>query len=637
MNNSLYFSKTFEKSQTNIITNQKQFRMRKLFFLVTAFLLAALSANAAEKVVTISAQTDLCQSDNYSGQWLPNEARVVEEVTVEPVFNGSVEYFSMASGRLTIPGDCGIRFSVPAGMKITQVKFPSSSARSSVAGATPSATDDGVNLIWANDSESITIMMPASGKLMFLKAEVSVEGEVAPVPTITLDPAGPLSLGEAPIVHSIAVKGENLEGDITLTCPEYVTADKTTITKAEAESETGCFVTFTVNPPASIDMARYEVVFASENAQSVTLVLSGKVVVVPTVSKLEDIKGGSNFKFDGEVLVTYVDAQSKSFFVEADGQAWRVYTDQSTKFDISKIAAGDIITKFRAETYDNIAQRNMYLQDNKGGNLNGVTRVSEGNEVKPTVITLADLDEKYAETYNMLVKLENITVPEAEGKTIAATSAMGTNVNGLTVKQGETTLEKVLGTFADSEVVGEAAPEGAFNLVGIRLWTSGVLARTKADITDYVVPPTISLDETEVKLSATEGEQATKAVKLTMANCTAPVVITAKETANEITLSTMSIEPTEEPVEIIVTFAPTKEGVVKQQFEFTTEGLEEAVVLEVEGTGLSFIEMVAAEADGMYRVYNTAGVLVMETADAAALQSLTPGLYIVNGRKYMLR
>lgn len=565
------------------------------------------------------------------------KAVTYEGLTIEPIFNSEVTQFVYASSYLTINPGCGLKFTAPQGKTITKVDFGNKRAAYNN-GITPALTG---GKIWEGSEQSVTFMAGTDANNEFgiaYSISVTLEGDdIAPSPVITIDPEGTLPLGEAPIVKSVTVKGANLEGDITITCPQYVTADKATITKAEAEAEDGCVVTFTINPPASIDMARYEIKFESEKAQPVTLAFSGKVVVVPTYTKLADIKADQTFYYDGEVLVTYVDKASKSFFVEADGQAWRIFTTYADKFDIDRIAEGDMIKKFKAETYTSIAQRTMYLQNNKGGNIDGgVTRVSRENEVTPKTITLAELEENYADSYNMLVKLEKLSVPEAEGKTIAATSEAA--ADGLTVKQGEATLEKVLGAFAESDAVGEAAPEGEFDLVGIRMWTSGVLARTKADITPFVevVPPTVTLSQTSVELTAVEGKEATDKVTLTMDNCTAPVVITAKNEANAITLSTMSIEPSAEPVEITITFAPTQEGVVEQQFEITTEGLEAPVVLTVKGLGTSMIEMVAAEADGMYRVYSVNGVKVMETSNAEDLNALASGIYVINGRKYMI-
>ena len=49
------------------------------------------------------------------------------------------------------------------------------------------------------------------------------------------------------------------------------------------------------------------------------------------------------------------------------------------------------------------------------------------------------------------------------------------------------------------------------------------------------------------------------------------------------------------------------------------------------------IQNVVEAADGVYKVYNLQGVNILNTVNAADLNSLTPGLYIVNGKKVLIR
>lgn len=54
----------------------------------------------------------------------------------------------------------------------------------------------------------------------------------------------------------------------------------------------------------------------------------------------------------------------------------------------------------------------------------------------------------------------------------------------------------------------------------------------------------------------------------------------------------------------------------------------------ISGSG---IDMVVADKDGMFRVFNVAGVEVMTTPDKDNLKNLPAGLYIINGKKMMLK
>ncbi len=53
-----------------------------------------------------------------------------------------------------------------------------------------------------------------------------------------------------------------------------------------------------------------------------------------------------------------------------------------------------------------------------------------------------------------------------------------------------------------------------------------------------------------------------------------------------------------------------------------------------EGAGVAGVVVAA---DGLYHVFNVAGVEVLTTADFAEVLSLTPGLYIVNNSKVYIR
>lgn len=46
---------------------------------------------------------------------------------------------------------------------------------------------------------------------------------------------------------------------------------------------------------------------------------------------------------------------------------------------------------------------------------------------------------------------------------------------------------------------------------------------------------------------------------------------------------------------------------------------------------------VLVDKSGVYEVYNVSGVKVLSTTDAAAVNTLAPGLYIVNGKKHLVR
>ena len=60
-----------------------------------------------------------------------------------------------------------------------------------------------------------------------------------------------------------------------------------------------------------------------------------------------------------------------------------------------------------------------------------------------------------------------------------------------------------------------------------------------------------------------------------------------------------------------------------------------AVAYEFEITEGSAVESIAGETS--FTVYNVAGILILDGADADAVRAIPAGLYIINGKKYVIR
>lgn len=64
---------------------------------------------------------------------------------------------------------------------------------------------------------------------------------------------------------------------------------------------------------------------------------------------------------------------------------------------------------------------------------------------------------------------------------------------------------------------------------------------------------------------------------------------------------------------------------------------EETVIVYIIGTGVSGIDNIVANAGGKVDVYTVNGVNVLHNADAAAVKALAKGLYIINGKKVVIK
>ena len=71
--------------------------------------------------------------------------------------------------------------------------------------------------------------------------------------------------------------------------------------------------------------------------------------------------------------------------------------------------------------------------------------------------------------------------------------------------------------------------------------------------------------------------------------------------------------------------------------EYNNTTLSQLFTAEVDVVGSAGVEMTTADKNEVVRVYNLQGVKVMETMDASDVNNLGAGLYIVNGKKVLIK
>lgn len=79
------------------------------------------------------------------------------------------------------------------------------------------------------------------------------------------------------------------------------------------------------------------------------------------------------------------------------------------------------------------------------------------------------------------------------------------------------------------------------------------------------------------------------------------------------------------------------EGLFILTDEYYNTTLSQLFTAEVDVVGSAGVEMTTADKNGVVRVYNLQGVKVMETMDASDVNNLGAGLYIVNGKKVLIK
>lgn len=306
-------------------------------------------------------------------------------------------------------------------------------------------------------------------------------------PEITATPAilqfgGQVYQGDT-YTSKFVVKGKNLKGDITLSNKNSeLTLDKTTIAKADAESENGVEVTATLVPvkssPEGYITWRDTVSLVSEGATTAIVTTSwwtNSLVRCATIAELnaEAAKAsGCDYvyiKFMGKAVVSYQYNQSGIKLYIQDATAGVLISDT---YWGDAVKQGDSISNFIVYADPSNAVGGMMYIGTQGATIDVL---SHNNEVTPQVVTLAELQANPANYLCQLVKVEGVT--------FANTDAFA---SGDVVNQGETTA--TINLIEGNDLIGTAKPAKA-DIIAISSTTTGKVLRVRGK-QDVVAAPT---------------------------------------------------------------------------------------------------------------------------------------------------
>lgn len=318
----------------------------------------------------------------------------------------------------------------------------------------------------------------------------TTEGGETPVeePEITATPAvlqfgGQVYQGDT-YTSKFVVKGKNLKGDITLSNKNSeLTLDKTTIAKADAESENGVEVTATLVPVKSSTEGyitwRDTVSLVSEGATTAIVTTSwwtNPLVCCATIAELNAEAAKAigwdeiYIRYTGEAVVTYKYENSGTKMYLQDASAAVSVNDY---YWGDQVKQGDKLTNFVVyATEDMVVAGLRSVSTAYGAN---ISVLSQNNEVTPKVVTLAELQANPANYLCQLVKVEGVT--------FANTDAFA---SGDVVNQGETTATTNL--IAGNDLIGTAKPAKA-DIIAISSTTTGKVLRVRGK-QDVVAAPT---------------------------------------------------------------------------------------------------------------------------------------------------
>lgn len=316
--------------------------------------------------------------------------------------------------------------------------------------------------------------------------DLFAEGGDTPVekPEITTTPsklsfAGGMTFVGETYTATFTVTGKNLKGDITLASNNSeLSLDKTTITKAEAESESGVKVTATLNPVA-VDRQSATITLTTTDATA-TITSSWWTTALTICATVADLKAtaaaitgdeSANMRFTGEAVVTYKFSDNygaTTFYLEDNTGAISV---SDTYLD-DAVQQGDKITNFAVYTYADAAVGGILPIIPLSAN---ITVLSHNNDVTPQVVTLAELKANAADYLLELVKVEGVTFDNTDPM-----------ANGAKIQQGDNTA--TINLIAGNELIGATKPAKA-DIIGISSSTTDTVIRMRgaADLKDVSV------------------------------------------------------------------------------------------------------------------------------------------------------
>ena len=271
----------------------------------------------------------------------------------------------------------------------------------------------------------------------------------------------------------VNVKAENLTEDITITLTadddidiSQVTLSATTIAAADAMSENGVDLTVTLTPTQG--MGPITMTLASGETTK-TVAIDWYALVVHSASTVAEfrvlpINEDDFYQLNCEVTVSLVRpiTGEMSYIYAEDATAGITigsYEGVPAVGDKLKLSAGMLVSSMGSLSFEPF---------------NGYEVVSSGNEVVPTVVTIAGLKAEPKKYESRLIKIEHAEISSTE-------PTYSTSVRPTVTQESETIEMWIL---PDNDLIGEAIPTTTATIIGVSTSGSGTIIapRGKADI-----------------------------------------------------------------------------------------------------------------------------------------------------------
>lgn len=374
------------------------------------------------------------------------------------------------------------------------------------------------------------------------------------------------------------VAGTDLTGDITITCPAWVTASDYTVTPAQI-GEDGYKVTFTITPaPATSGEWKDKITLSSPGAEDKYIEIGSDMVIKPVAlansSRIQpsyDSEGAyaSVYKYTNKAVVTFVEQAEQwgSKFAKIYAQdMFGAFCLNTSYADIAPdaIKVGDEIGNFLCQISDESAVGlELTLFSFGGEELGGITVSATGKSKTPIDINLADFTP--ADNQYKLVRLQ--------GAQFSTSGTFSADSYAVTVGDASARIHPFPGT----DVIGSEIPATA-DVVGISMSKGAVVVwpRSLADIeagapsVEIAATPLFDFSETAAPIN-----KDTEIVKYTVTysgiKAEAPISITGAN-RDMFSVAPAAIPAGSGTVDLIVTYHPTATGKHSANLYFDFDG-----------------------------------------------------------------
>lgn len=326
-----------------------------------------------------------------------------------------------------------------------------------------------------------------------------------------------------PVSQKVNIQGQSLTGDITVDCGEGLTADKTVIPMADAMSEDGVDVVFTMTPqvPGSVP---FTATLNSEGADPLNVNFNITVSPCTAVSSLADfanITDAGNYRYTGKAVVTAIVPDTYGFTMYAQDEQGAIvisgYSDGECPYAVGDQFTGGI---GYAEIYLGAPTREL------GYTAACMPEVLEHNvQVDAKVVSVSDFTAAFAKAnVYRLVQVNDVAFSVEEGTKFSTSFIDAKTLQDQSFK---------VKSLAGSDLIGTDVPSGKVNLTGISSSASvlSLALRSTADVESSATVPSLVPDRTYVRMEAMlQGASQQASVTLTATDLEGDVTITCPST-----------------------------------------------------------------------------------------------------------